>query len=75
MAEKKGIDTALVMLLGALRQADIVTGPERCEVPPQPIWHGFDDGRELVAMGTLICGEDGKPTLHLHGAVGHDETR
>lgn len=73
LAERKGVDTAFVMLLGALRKADIVTGPEKCEIPPEPIWHSFDDGREVVAMGTLICDQDGKPNLHLHGALGHDK--
>ncbi len=72
MAEKKRIDTAFVMLLGALQKANIVTGPKECIIPPDPIWHSIESGHEIVAMGTLICGDDGKPSLHLHGALGHD---
>lgn len=73
LAKKKGIDTGFIMLLGALRRADMVTGPRECTVPPEPNWVSFDDGREILAMGTLICNEEGHPTLHLHGGVGREE--
>jgi predicted DNA-binding protein with PD1-like motif len=73
LAKKKGINTGFIMLLGALRKADMVTGPKECVVPPEPNWVNFDDGREILAMGTLICDEEGQPTLHLHGGAGREE--
>lgn len=73
LAKKRKIDTAFIMLLGALRKGDMVTGPKECVVPPEPNWSSFTDGREIVALGTIICDEDGQPTLHLHGSAGREE--
>jgi predicted DNA-binding protein with PD1-like motif len=36
------------------------------------MWMNFNDGREVLGMGTLFWNGD-EPVLHLHGAIGRDE--
>ncbi|HWP98267.1 MAG TPA: DUF296 domain-containing protein [Syntrophomonadaceae bacterium] len=73
LARKKGIHTALVILLGAMRTGGMVVGPRECTVPPVGMERNFNDGREILAIGTIVSDENGEPTLHLHGAAGRGE--
>lgn len=59
----------IVWLVGALTSGRVVTGPEELELPPTPHWVEFDDGREIVGLGTIFwCGDE--PKIHLHGSFG-----
>ncbi len=69
LLEAENISLATIALIGALASADIVTGPEKKELPPEPIWNSFDDGREVVGLGTLVR-KNGKLTAHIHSAFG-----
>jgi len=70
--ERENIKTAVLYLIGALEKASMVTGPERCTVPPVPNWVSFSDGRELIGLGTVATTGKGTPVIHLHGAVGKE---
>ncbi|MFH1136138.1 MAG: DUF296 domain-containing protein [Pseudomonadota bacterium] len=69
LAEKEGIDRAMVLALGALERGRLVVGPREAVVPPDPVWVGFADGREILGLGTLAPGPDG-PSLHFHLGAG-----
>jgi len=68
-AKKEKIKTATILLMGALAQADVVTGPKRPILPPQPQWESVQNGWEIVGMGTIFSDQKG-PHLHIHCALG-----
>ncbi len=65
----KEISSAIVHLLGALSNGQIVTGPEEPVLPPQPHFLHFDGGWEVFGIGTVYPGKDG-PAVHFHVSVG-----
>ncbi len=70
-AEEKGISVGQVILVGGIGDGEIVVGPRRSnERPPQPMLLPVDDAHEVLGAGVLAPGEDGKPTLHIHAALG-----
>ena len=69
LAEREKIETALVLVLGALASGEMAQGPTSLTLPPVPLFSGFADGRELLGVGTLLT-EDERAVLHLHGATG-----
>ena len=70
-AEEKGISVGQVILVGGIGDGEIVVGPRRSnERPPQPMLLPVDGAHEVVGAGVLAPGEDGKPTLHIHAALG-----
>jgi predicted DNA-binding protein with PD1-like motif len=74
VARKEGVSCAAVLVVGGLKRAKVVVGPERPTGPIEPTWREFDDAREIVGVGTIFP-DDGSPKLHLHGAIGRgDET-
>lgn len=70
--QKEELEHAVIYLLGALKKADLVVGPEKCELPPVGINYSFVDGREILAIGTLIPDESNNPMWHIHSSVGRD---
>ncbi|KUG04095.1 hypothetical protein ASZ90_018502 [hydrocarbon metagenome] len=70
VAVKEDIASAVILLIGALKQGLMVLGPRECIVPPEGMEHYFDDGREIAAIGTLFRDGEGNPALHIHGAAG-----
>jgi predicted DNA-binding protein with PD1-like motif len=70
-AEEKGISVGQLILVGGIGDGEIVVGPRRSnESPPQPMLLPVDGAHEVVGAGVLAPGEDGKPTLHIHAALG-----
>ncbi len=70
-AEEKGISVGQVILVGGIGDGEIVVGPRRSnERPPQPMLLPVDGAHEVVGAGVLAPGEDGKPILHIHAALG-----
>ena len=65
---EKNLESAIFFLIGALRNANIVTGPKTCSTPPEPVKQYFNDCREIVAIGTVAGGE-----IHLHASVGREK--
>lgn len=73
MIEKENIKTAIFYLIGALEKASLVSGPKECVFPPEQLWQKFDDGREIIGIGTVFRNEENSPMIHLHGAFGKGE--
>lgn len=74
LAEKEGIEAGIVYVIGALKDASLVVGPEECTLPPVPVWREFNDCREILGIGTLFRDDSGEPVLHLHGAICRGDT-
>ncbi len=71
---KEKIRSGWFQILGAVRHADVVIGPEEPVMPPIAIWTSVDEAREAIGIGSVYM--DGKePIIHLHAALGyHGET-
>ncbi len=70
--KKEDIRAGIVHFLGALERAGVVVGPEKAVVPPTPMWRSFEDGREVVGLGTILW-KDNEPKVHIHSTIGRDE--
>ena len=70
-AEEKGISVGHVILIGGIGDGAVVVGPrDSSEMPPQPMLLPIDGAHEVVGIGILAPGEDSKPVLHIHAALG-----
>lgn len=70
-AEEKGVACGQAVLIGGVGSGNIVVGPRRsAERPPEPMLLPVDGAQEVVGVGVLAPGEDGKPILHMHAALG-----
>jgi predicted DNA-binding protein with PD1-like motif len=69
IARKENIRSAVVQLIGGVRQGRVVVGPEKEELPPKPVWRDIRESHEIVGIGTIFWQED-EPRVHLHGAFG-----
>ena len=71
---KEQIESGWFQILGAVRHADVVIGPEEPVMPPIPVWTNVDEAREVIGTGSIY--RDGEePLVHLHSAMGyHGET-
>ena len=72
LAELEHIESAVFMLLGALKEAKLVAGPKKNIVPPDPVWLGFNDAHEILGIGNIFL-KDGKPMVHLHAGAGRGD--
>jgi len=70
-AQDKGVSVAHVILVGGIGGGEVVVGPRRAEErPPQPMLLPVDGAHEVAGVGVLAPGEDGRPVLHIHAALG-----
>jgi predicted DNA-binding protein with PD1-like motif len=69
---REGISHGFMLLLGALKEGSLVTGPEEAVVPPIPHFVRFSDGWEILGAATVYPGDDG-PAVHLHASVGRGD--
>lgn len=70
-AEKKGISVGHVILVGGVGGGEVVVGPRRSEErPPEPMLLPVDGAHEIMGVGVIAPGEDGRPILHIHAALG-----
>jgi uncharacterized protein len=70
-AEEKGIIAGQVILLGGAGSGQVVVGPRYTEqMPPDPMMVPVDGAHEVLGVGLLVPGEDGKSVLHIHAALG-----
>ena len=70
-AEERGISLGHVILVGGIGGGEVVVGPrDSDEIPPQPMLLPIDGAHEVVGTGVIAPGEDGKPVLHIHAALG-----
>ena len=70
-AEENGVSVGQAILVGGIGGGDVVVGPRRSEErPPEPMLLPIGGAHEVVGVGVLAPGEDGKPVLHIHAALG-----
>ncbi|MGB6872785.1 MAG: PPC domain-containing DNA-binding protein [Dehalococcoidia bacterium] len=70
-AKEKWVSVGQAILVGGIGGGDVVVGPRRSEErPPEPMLLPIDGAHEVVGVGVLAPGEDGKPVLHIHAALG-----
>ena len=70
-ATEKGVSVGHVVLIGGIGAGEVVVGPRRSdERPPEPMLLPIDGAHEVAGVGVLAPGEDGKPVLHIHAALG-----
>jgi len=70
-AEEQGVAVGHAILIGGIGGGQVVVGPRRSdEMPPEPMLLPVDGAHEVVAVGVLAPGPDGRPSLHIHGALG-----
>jgi len=70
-AEEKKISVGQVILVGGIGEGQVVVGPRRLdEMPPEPMLLPVDGVHEVVGAGTIAPDKKGKPTLHIHAALG-----
>jgi len=70
-ATDQGVSLGHVVLVGGIGGGQVVVGPRRSdETPPDPMLLPVDGAHEVMGVGVLAPGEDGKPVLHIHAALG-----
>jgi uncharacterized protein len=70
-ALEKGLKHAQAIMVGGIADGQVVTGPRYTDVmPPDPVLIPVEGGHEVVGVGFLAPGTDGKPVLHMHAALG-----
>ncbi|MDD5108801.1 MAG: DUF296 domain-containing protein [Candidatus Omnitrophica bacterium] len=67
--KKENIKSATVMFIGALRNGQLVTGPKKPVIPPEPNKVNFQDGWEVMGIGTVFTNFNG-PQIHIHSSMG-----
>ena len=68
-AKKERLKAATVMFIGALKEGNLVTGPKKPVIPPEPNKVLFSGGWEVVGLGTIFCNSKG-PQIHIHSSMG-----
>ncbi len=68
-AIKERIKAATMIFIGAFRKGDLVTGPKKPVIPPQPNKMTFKDGWETMGIGTIFTNAKG-PQIHIHASMG-----
>lgn len=75
IAKGEDIRAGVVYIIGGMRKGDIVVGPQKDEIPPEPIWYGLNESHEVLGIGTIFW-QDDEPKIHIHGAFGkRDDVR
>lgn len=68
-AKKERVKTGVIIFIGALKKGDLVTGPKKPVIPPEPNWVKFKDAWEVMGIGTIFTNKSG-PQIHIHTAMG-----
>ena len=73
-AEEKGLDRGICFLIGGIRGGGkVVAGPEEPDLSPViPLVHSLSGVHEILGIGTIFPGEDGRPALHMHASLGRN---
>ena len=75
IAKKEDIKTGVFYLVGGVKNAKIVVGPEEDVLPPTPVCRELRDSHEMVGIGTIFWHKN-EPKIHFHGAYGkHDRMK
>jgi len=70
-AAENDVSVGHVVLVGGIGGGQVVVGPRHSdERPPDPVLLPVDSAHEVLGVGVLAPGEDGKPVLHIHASLG-----
>lgn len=70
-AAEQNIKIAYVTIVGGVCTGNVVVGPRDTGAPkPEPILLPVNEAHEILASGIIAPSEEGKPVLHIHGALG-----
>jgi len=70
-ALEHNIKAGLELLIGGIGSGDLVVGPRKnTMMPPDPMVLPIDGVHEVVGVGVLALDKKGKPSLHIHAALG-----
>ena len=70
-AEEKKIKNGFVLLVGGIGRGQVVVGPRISDqMPPDAMLLPIDGAHEVVGLGILAPGENGKIGMHMHAALG-----
>jgi len=69
LAKQEQIKAATIIFIGALKKGDLVTGPKKPVIPPEPNKVIFKDGWEVMGIGTIFTNSK-TPQIHLHASMG-----
>jgi len=70
-AAEKQIQLGQVVFIGGIFRGSLVTGPRKtAEARPDPIVLPVSEAHDSVATGIIAPAENGRPALHMHGALG-----
>ena len=70
-AEEKGISVGHAIMLGGMGAGQVVASPrDSGQLPPDPMLLPVEGAHETLGIGVIAPGDDGKPKLHMHGALG-----
>lgn len=72
LVKKENVKSGIILLLGGLKEAGFVVGPEEISVPPVPVWKNFNDGREILGFGTIYW-KGNEVKLHIHAGLGRKD--
>ena len=69
LVRKEKIKAATLVFLGALKKGDLVTGPKKPVIPPEPNKVTFKDAWEVMGIGSIFTNKLG-PQIHIHSSMG-----
>jgi len=70
-ADEHKILVGQAILLGGIRSGEVVSGPRKStELPIDPMLVPIDGVHEVVGVGVLAPDNKGKPSVHIHAALG-----
>ena len=67
--KKERIKAATMIFIGALKAGELVTGPKKPVIPPEPNKVIFKDGWEVMGIGMIFTNSKG-PQIHIHASMG-----
>ncbi len=68
-AKKEKLKAATMVFIGALKKGDLVTGPKKPIIPPEPNKVYFKNAWEVMGIGTIFTNRSG-PQIHIHSSMG-----
>lgn len=69
LAKEENIKSAVVLLTGGFRKANVVVGPKQEKPKIVGKFKEFLGPGEVLGVGTIYCDQEG-PKLHIHTAIG-----
>jgi predicted DNA-binding protein with PD1-like motif len=73
IAKTEEIRAAVFYLVGGIKEAKIVVGPEKDVLPPTPVWKALSESHESGGVGTIFW-YGNEPRIHFHGMYGKHES-